>query len=180
MNSIKKLWGWYPAGNKWIKIKVDPTGKILLSGISPKPKKYYYTEGVENVSWVVGYSEGGGSQSKESDHLYIYAARINDEFCYRTYVTDLAINMTSIDTLYFDFETIGVVHLIELGMGGVKMDKGFTTSYRITTDSKARGVVSLDVSAYSGNYYIKLQAYTWSPTYPSSKANIYNVYAEFT
>lgn len=38
MGSLKKLWGWYPAGNEWVKLQVDSTGKVLLSSIQTKAR----------------------------------------------------------------------------------------------------------------------------------------------
>lgn len=40
MGSLKKLWGWYPTGEKWVKLKVDSTGKVLISSIQTKAKAY--------------------------------------------------------------------------------------------------------------------------------------------
>lgn len=40
MGSLKKLWGWYPTGNKWIKLQVDSNGRVLLSSIQTKARAY--------------------------------------------------------------------------------------------------------------------------------------------
>lgn len=40
MGSLKKLWGWYPTGEKWVKLQVDSTGKVLLSSIQAKARAY--------------------------------------------------------------------------------------------------------------------------------------------
>ena len=143
--------------------------------------KYYYTAGTENVDWAVGHSEGVGTQSKESDHLYLYAGPYaSGHPNYRSYVTDSAIDFTTIDTLYFDYESDGIVHRIWLGIGTVKADSTLTDKYEVREISKARGVNSLDVSGYTGNYFIKLMVYEASSSYANSKANIYNVYADGT
>lgn len=135
---------------------------------------YYYDEGEYEDDWVVGYSTGAGSQSKESDHLYLLADYVASS-AERTYVLDSAVNLTNVDTLYVDWENIDgdYVYLV------VSTDK--TSHYNVydyryghTVGGFSRETNSLDVSGASGNYYIRVHA---RGTFNDAELLVYGVYA---
>ena len=119
----------------------------------------YYNSGTEGVDWVVGYSTGGGSQSKDATNLYlntideIYTGGI------RTYVTDDTVDLTDIAKLKVDF---AVIMGPEINFGTVrwgpavnKMDANFVLS-RTRSSNLGRTTWEIDVSALTGAHYIKL------------------------
>ncbi|MBA7584276.1 hypothetical protein ES708_26229 [subsurface metagenome] len=53
MGSLKKLWGWYPTGSKWVKLQVDSTGKVLLSSIQTKARAYLSANQLNIPSGIV-------------------------------------------------------------------------------------------------------------------------------
>jgi hypothetical protein len=128
---------------------------------------YFYDLGDEKTivtgGWVVGSSQtqsgASGTQSKEIDHLKLYTASTNVNNAWRTYVTELPINLTDISLLKIDWEiavTGTVTNQARFGVGTVKTDDSFAAQIIHTDSSVARGIETLDVSSLTGNYYIKL------------------------
>lgn len=129
-----------------------------------KVNPYLYNSGDENTlltgGWVVGYSDGSGTQTKESNHLYLYAYG-SSYVPQKTYVTNNAINMTNINTLKVDWEKTGSsygsasLHLIVS-----KIKEGNRTQYdaRVVFSEIGRTTSQLDVSSLSGEYYVRINA----------------------
>jgi hypothetical protein len=122
-----------------------------------------YDEGEFEDDWVVGYGSGNGSQSKEIDHLYLFANRTSggQPAAERTYVTDEVVDLTGWTRLYFNASaSIGSNSSIHVIASTSK------TGSRLTSDaigsassSFARGNYWMDIESLSGNYYIRFHAY---------------------
>lgn len=110
-----------------------------------------YTLGVEDVLWVAGYTVGNGSQSKESDHL-----RLAPSFGYftRTYVTNLAINLTDYKIAWIDATRSS--YQGQFSVGPVKGDRARDDAINIGITVGTRTLTSLDITAANGNYYVKV------------------------
>ncbi len=141
---------------------------------------YYYNEGAEFASitggWVTGYSNGTGSQSKETNHLYMQVSSgVNWQ---RTYITDIKVDVTNISKLYVDWDgidssTLGN-HFMRLYTG-----KNNTDSFNGAVSrqgSFSRMTEFIDVSAITGTYHISLFAFSGSSS--SSVLRVYKVYGE--
>ena len=155
---------------------------ILSNKIEEISDQYYYTDGVEDVEWVEGYTVALGSQSKEIDYLHLQTAYdIGSSF--RTYVTNVAVNLTNINTLYIEWENAGNPENIG------------NCSYFIASSSKMDGVDvydailsktlsfskvtnSLDVSGLSGSYYIRVHAGDTVSSGITSLIKTYKVWGE--
>jgi len=129
--------------------------------------EYFYDHGVENVYWDTGYSTdgnaGGGEQGKESTDLYVYAYNNSDGGAWRTWVTGFSYDMTDINTINFliDFSYTRT----STGDAGYYLSIGSSSSAACYTDSvkvsalntsRSQTIVSLDVSALTGKYFIKV------------------------
>lgn len=121
----------------------------------------YYLEGTEYVPWIVGYSSGSnGSQSKEADHLYLNVTSTSR----RTWVTEIAIDLTPLSTLYVDWSLTRNSN----GSTGFQVATNRDDNSSVTgisfNSSFARREDSLNVSALSGAHYIKIFANNASTT----------------
>ena len=121
----------------------------------------YYDEGKEGVDWVVGYLQSAASTdySKQDDHLYLNA------FGYpavTTYVTDVKVDLTDVETIEVDWSKSGNTSTESRAYFTVSENKG--TSYEdsvatlVYTSNFARRINVLNVSALSGDYYLRVHA----------------------
>lgn len=132
--------------------------QILLSNTDIK----YYTNGKENVPWVEGYSLSTGVVSKEADHLSLSTTRTGVESeSWRAFVTDVPVDLTRIKTLEVSWESVGV----DDGLGAYLIAS--TNKTGTVSAQNARLIVgglfsvktsTLDVSALSGLYYLRIHA----------------------
>ena len=121
---------------------------------------YLYNYGVETINFVEGYSEGYGSQSKQSDYLYLSAGQSPDNE--RTYVTDEAIDITGASTITIEWENTGQNDINNNSYLAVSSSK---TGSHASTDAVLHKELifnkrndTLDVSGLSGNKYIRVHA----------------------
>jgi hypothetical protein len=126
----------------------------------PSTDSLLYDGGTNEENWVVGYSEGDGSQSKEADHLYLLAAQSNGT-AERTYVLDYKVDVTDYTVLKIDWEdtvtgtSTNKQHAVCLS--DVKTGSMATYDYRLYREqSFERTIDSLDISLVSGEYYIRV------------------------
>jgi hypothetical protein len=119
----------------------------------------YYNSGDEGVSWVAGYSTGGGSQSKEATNLYLNTLDLVNTGGIRTYVSDTQVDLTDIAKLKADFAVIMGPEInfgsVKWGAATNKLDDGFVIS-RSRSSNLGRTTWEIDVSALTGNHYVKL------------------------
>lgn len=139
-------------------------------------KVSYYDSSLELVSFVEGNGFGGGSVSKQADHLNINAIYTADVSA-KSYVTDVVVDLTHIKTLLIDWENIGndtsnTAYLV------ASTDKingyGIYTSRLMAYDAFARRVDSLDVSALTGLYYLRIHARS-ATTGKNTNINVYSL-----
>ncbi len=148
-----------------------------------RKKSIFYDQGKEYVPWVAGYSVGTGNQSKETDHLYLYAHNTSGT-AERVYVTDCAIYLDQIAALKIDWANDG-------------SDDPYNGSYFIASTEKngdyathdaqlpktypfTRRIESLDVSGLTGAYYIRAHArdHAVIGTEYISSLHVYKVWGE--
>ena len=143
-----------------------------------------YTEGTEDVAWVAGYSSGDGSQSKEADHLRLYAAgQGGGLYPERTWVTDGLVDLTGWNTLWIDWLNNGMAHTQNLSAFIISTNKssGLATYTRrvYKTSSFARVNESIDVSDLNAGYYVRIHAKDNNATFTRpSGINTYNVWLQ--
>lgn len=138
------------------------SGDLLIgdSGLYP-----LYSEGTENVAWVVGYSSGTGTQSKNSDHLYLKGGTVDFGTDERSYVTEGKVSLANISTLYVDWENTGVdtanhMAYVTLAVHNVKTESESEGAARLFPNMPFnRKIDGLDVSNFTGDYYIGVHAY---------------------
>jgi hypothetical protein len=127
----------------------------------------YYTNGTQNVAWTTGSSSGtDGSVSISSPYITIAAgySGFNTTTNERTARTTNTVNLSGITTLYVELDTAvrglgsqSIFHLI----ASTSSTASFSTFNARTslTNQFATGsttTISLDVSALSGSYFIRL------------------------
>lgn len=177
---------------KWTSTEPTSTDIKIYTAVSdsdtenPEIEENYYSKGIEYISWVTGYSLNSGIQSKESDHLYLEAWREDTGIGAgaRTYVTGLKIDLTNINTLYVEWENIGdgsnyVAQNNKSWLRITSNSDGYsdTVGSLEKTGTFTKTVDSLDVSSFSGEYFISVQAQSfWSDTV--AKIKVYNVYSD--
>jgi hypothetical protein len=159
--------------------------KLINNSIfGPTYNTYLYLLGDECTlltgGYVVGYSAGTGTQSKQATYLYLdqTAGTLGE----KTYVTNNLINFTGVKTIYVEWENIGdnddsvnsVLAVSTNKTGGTAVFDGkFTNQYNF-----ARRIDSLDVSNLNGDYYIRVHARTGASA-RTSKLKVYKIWGEY-
>ena len=140
----------------------------------------YYANGVENIPWVNGYSLRTGTQEKRVNHLYLLTE--GEQTSERTFVTDIAIDLTAIKTLYIDWENTGDNHSdnkSRLIASKNKTSSAITFDARLSVDgSFGRATDILDVSGLSGSFFIRVHASLGTNVYRKSELKVYRVWGE--
>ena len=136
---------------------------------------FYYDTGNEfnaiTGGWVVGYSTFTGTQSKEATYL-----NLTTNYGARTYVTNNLIDLATIKKLYIEWEQTGTGTFgCEFIVGTVKTDKNFTSEIVFTTNFTKR-IDTLDVTALTGQYYLK--AITQTIQSSTSTLKVHRIWGE--
>lgn len=124
-----------------------------------------YTNGYEDIAWIEGYSSGTGTQSKNTDHLYLKGGTYDFGADERSYVTDSKVSLANISTLYVDWENTGVNTANHMAYVVLEVHNAKTEGYgsgvtRISVNLPfSRRIDSLDVSTLEGEYYMAIHAY---------------------
>lgn len=152
---------------------------------------YLYSSGNECTSitgnWIEGFVPShGASQSKEVDHLYLDAYDTpGGEYAFKTYVTNATVNLDNLNKLKVDWENTGEDHASHNQSGfsiGIVQDGNiYNDSAHLRPYNRfGRRTDELDVSAITGNYYIKVGSVDGSGTYPSVHAivKVYQIWGE--
>ena len=157
----------------------------------------FYEEGEEysdlTGGWVAGYSFTGsgtsGTQSKETGHLYLEVERTSGtSSAVRTYRTSNKIDVTDINTLkirwkndgYFNRDRVGAAFGIsEDDVNAVGDGSGWDAIVYENGDSLpfAEKTSSVDVSGFSGSYYVLTQVRVDGAD-GSSKSSVYEMWGE--
>jgi len=134
---------------------MTPIMRQILGG----RRTYYYNAGFENVAWVEGYSLDTGSVSKEATYLQLNTQKTTVA-AIRTYVTNIAVDLTKIKKLYIDWEIINVSGVSAyLNVSTNKTgDQGSRNAGLYVTGAQTRTVTVLDVSNLIGLYYIRVHS----------------------
>ncbi len=121
-----------------------------------------YFEGQEFVEFVEGYSQIEGDASgvsKEADHLYCFAERLGGDPTppQRTYVTDVPIDLTDVDQIFFDNERLGSVAIYYYFVASTEKGGDLTTYDKRLgkVGPEERNIITLNVESLSGLYYIR-------------------------
>ena len=136
---------------------------------------YYYKEGEGSLvgSWVAyRNSSGSASAAFEKDSIIIYdTVAAYNGIAVRT---EEPVDLTDVKTLYFDCESPG-------GLSVGIADYAFTDyqpSFVAGADgATSRDIVAVDVSNYSGKYYLAIEKISPSHT-NCGIAYVYNIYGE--
>jgi hypothetical protein len=150
----------------------------------------YYNYGAEPIPWVGGYyantTIGPNNQTKEASDLYLQVHGDNNTANsyayvsgYRTYVTDITVDLTGIGTLFVEWEGLGGDDSIDGGRFQIlsvskPADKsGYArsdTNQTLVYYDRPRGTDSLDVSGITGYWHIKVGcAAAWANRYQNLK-----------
>lgn len=135
---------------------------IVGGGLEPDNKTYLYNQGDEHADitggWVIGHSNGVGSQSKQSNYLHLIGG--SSGWGVRTYVTNSLIRLTDVNTIYVEWENGGSnsTHTISgMVISTVKTGNIDTNNAFVVVRSNFLPLISqLDVSAITGDYYIRV------------------------
>lgn len=129
---------------------------IRVGGGTVNFKAYLYNSGDECIpltgGWVTGWTAASPTMTKETDNLLISGTGSAGG----AFVTNDAIDLTNINTLYVDWEgtTSGTNGFIDIRVGGAKTDP-LNVALLSKNVTFARTIHSLDVSSITGTQYIK-------------------------
>ena len=151
-----------------------------------------YNLGDGEDNWVEGYGRGGGSVSKEADHLLLIASRTTGAFNNeRSFVLDSPVTMEADDILFVEWEnkggtTTAVESTLVISTDKVNsIDVGRIVQHKViskfpTGDSNSHNSIYTSIAGtvdISGNNYIKLHtSYFSSSTASTSILKIYRVF----
>jgi len=144
-------------------------------------KERYYTQGLESIPWVSGYSAGVGAQSKNENGLYLLTDYGSSQ-ANRTYVTSIAVDLTKIKTLYLDAENTGAVNsnnllrFIASTSGGLATSATYDAKFQ-KTSAFSRRIESLNVSSLVGNYFLRIHSISTAAGY-ASELRIFRIWGE--
>jgi len=142
-----------------------------LSGVKggiPDSLEYYYYFGTEQKLWIEGYKTVGDQLNKLANALQIVIDTGNSAF-----VTATQVSLAGFKKLCFEAEaTIGSASQLSLGIATAQMDVSSVATLAYVSNL-GRGMYSLDISAYQGNYYIKMRG-----DGAAVNAKIYRVWGE--
>jgi hypothetical protein len=152
-------------------------------------KIHYYNTGDEFLAltsgWVEGESliQGTGTavQTKEADHLRILATGTSGNVGRRTWVTNIAIDLTNINVLKVSWAVPANGHQIDLSAGTSKMTIATEDAVVLNispTNAFVRKTDFIDVSNLNGLYYIKVSAHDSTITVAKTELNIYEIWGE--
>lgn len=205
------LKSWVKAGGVWkepIKLwaNVNGTWKQITKGfvnVSGTWKQIYqlgdmlYRYGTEVVAWSVGYSDGNANatQAKESDCLHASSSGFMNSTGNRTWVTSAKFDVTNYSKIVLEAFLVGgyssssagsYIQLAIAASNTTYKDADMTAKvYEGVAWAYSKNVrLELDVSAFTGTYYINIQ--NWGGlgggTYPNFwywnyDNKVYQVYA---
>jgi hypothetical protein len=137
-----------------------------------------YTEGVENIPWVLGFNYNSGIAVKDSNCLRMNTYGPVSGGCFSTFVSDNPVDLTNYGSIEFDFETIGgagSAYTI-FSISSSKMGDGLADTISIHKNADfPRGTVKLNVSSKTGSYYIKISSiYSYAYT-GNNVTKIFNI-----
>lgn len=151
------------------------------------PSNPYYYLGEFEESWVEGLSNGAGSVTKEKDYLKVEAI-FEGAIALKTCVTDNAVDLTNINTIYVEWENDGGTNgentTVQTKFNVSKNKTGDQTVYdaRISQSDGIfnKQISTVNVSDLSGTYYLRAHARATGTgqTAGTSTLKVYRVWGE--
>jgi len=144
----------------------------------PDSQGYIYNEGEHEEMWVEGMKRWGDGVyylSKESNHLYISAAGddMMGVIADTSWVTAEKVDLTAYNKAKFDLSGSGVVRP---AVSDIQMGLSDSMTAFLNLFSPSRQVYELDVSGLSGEYYIRVHAYSYDTS--ESEVCCYKIWLE--
>ena len=145
---------------------------------------WLYREGDECIDvtggWTGNTYDGRGSVAKNSDHLS--AVTNNAPYANAGFCTNELIDFTGYHTLNIEYELSGKVSGNFFGFSSSKPtsndDIWSFSSGNAVTVSTNNGKLSLDISSFSGSFYVRYASRHTSSEYGSSNWKAYNIWLE--
>jgi len=144
------------------------------------PQMRYYGYGKEYKLWISGYMVADGNQSKELDHLSVFASKV-DSGAERTYVTHIPIPLKKIKTLYIDWsgEATSLCNFAFCVSTSQVSPRTVYEARILIAAPFTRTISSLDVSALTGEYYLRVHSRdTTTITGANSLLKIYHIWGD--
>lgn len=136
-------------------------GNTKLTGtLESDGKKYLYRLGTKDVAWVNYNLVGTSTFTDEVLDGYI---SINAQIAEGMSVTDAAIDLTAYSKLYVAWQGSlggGMSNNFSIIASTVKEDRYTSYNARISRSAAFVNVESLDISALTGNHYVRYHAYS--------------------
>lgn len=153
------------------------TQKVSKKLIVPEYTILFYWYGLEGCLWVAGYSSGTGTQTKNSDHLYLKAPGTEASTDAKTYITDVRIDLSKYKTLYIDWENFAANVANNTSLFSITTNKNsdaltYDATVNHLNETFSRTVDQLDVSSLNSDYYIKVVAWRLS------EIKVYRIWGE--
>lgn len=140
---------------------ITVTANFITTNIWPDANGFIYNHGSHAGEWDPGFQEGGGSQSMQSDHLYLLASQ-GRGVAERTYVTRQRVNLTNVREIHIEWENRGTDDsdnesflVVSRNQGGDYDDE--TRDQRIRR-SFSRTTHELNVRGLTGDFFIRVHA----------------------
>lgn len=151
----------------------DKTAKIYQGGVWVGWTIYLYNQGDTcsglTGGWTFATDSGGASTLNET---YMYLGYTGTRGRSAAGYTQNKINTVDMTTLYADIDVLDATSAFFLGVSNQKTSYSYTDALATTKcTTTGRQVVSFDLTAYRGDYYIALFA-------SIAKANVHRVWVE--
>ena len=152
-----------------------------LEEVPSESEVYLYNEGTHEDDWVEGFSINSGSQSKQSNHLYLHAEDASGS-AERVYVTDATVNLTNYGSLKIEWENTGDSK--DENVSALCVSTGKTNWYNtynariLEKQDFGKKTSTLDISGMSGDYYIRVHTRDLAGTATKAELKVYKVWLE--
>lgn len=145
-----------------------------------------YNNGFQVIPLTTSFSTGAnGSTNFNANSITISAGSIDAVINERSISTTSAINLTNVKKIYIDWDgsSSGLTQIIAL-IVSTTASATYTTNnavFSVASPNFARRIDSLDVTALSGNYYVKVHARDGRSIsgINTCTTNVYAIYLEY-
>lgn len=162
---------------------VEKTAKSYQNGNWVEWFIYFYKYGDERFEVTGGFSKskdngvGTRTVTKNSDSMYLLCIGISNSGTHFTVASEKMIDVTTLKTLYARIKfTTTASTSFSIGLGGLRNVYAYETTHK-AVDSSYEGIISLDVSALTGMYYL-LFTMAGKVVNNNGYCYVYEVYAE--
>ncbi|HAP32416.1 MAG TPA: hypothetical protein DCQ14_05110 [Firmicutes bacterium] len=140
---------------------VTVTANFVTANLWPDSSGFIYNSGLFADEWIVGFSEGGGSQSKRADHLYLRASQVIGK-AERTYVSRQRVNLTNVREIRIEWENTGAnfIHNQSFLVVSTNQNGAHRTSTRRLRERNSfdRETDTLSARGLTGDFFIRVHA----------------------